>query len=487
MFKVGDHEDGCVWLAATRKLAYSEEPRAAPQATIDRATVSGLGRILRRQSRRARLMNSRQLWYVLAAFVGSSSADGILPVVESFAVLRITGSPGKLGIVLACQGIASLMFSVVAGVAGDRFPHGRILTASTIARTGMALTLAVTLITGTASFTLLLCAAVVYGCADAFFTPASRALLPDIVPRESLGAVNGLIGGTANSGWIVAPAIAGVIVGTLGPGYGFAFEALVLATATACLALARLPRARAEAEAPTHPLSQLRSGWHEFTKARWLWLLTAQWTLFSLMILAPVAVLGPTIAKRYLGGAVAWGVISSCLAVGLIAGQLAAGKLRPSRPALAASRLVPIMVIEALALGLGAPIAVIAPAAAVTGVAMGLQDVIFQTTVQLNIPAEVLARVSSIDLIGSELGQPIGYVMAGTLGAAVGVHTFLVASAIIVVVGTGAFTLARPLRFLTPQATAAETGRVATDAPNSVAAPTSPGGTASQQDRRSES
>lgn len=49
-----------------------------------------------------RLLADRRLRYVLAALIASGSADGFLPVVLSFAVLRVTGSAGKLGLVLAC-------------------------------------------------------------------------------------------------------------------------------------------------------------------------------------------------------------------------------------------------------------------------------------------------------------------------------------------------------------------------------------------------
>jgi hypothetical protein len=51
-------------------------------------------------------MADRRLRYVLVALVASGSADGFLPVTLSFAVLRITGSAGKLGLVLACQSTA---------------------------------------------------------------------------------------------------------------------------------------------------------------------------------------------------------------------------------------------------------------------------------------------------------------------------------------------------------------------------------------------
>jgi len=101
---------------------------------------------------------------------------------------------------------------------------------------------------------------------------------------------------------------------------------------------------------------------------------------------------------------------------------------------------------QALALGLGAPLAVVALATAVTGVAMGIQSVIFQTAMQTSVPAAVLARVTAIDLLGSEGGQPIGYALAGPVGMAVGVHIFLAASAAGMCIAAAAFTLLRPLR-----------------------------------------
>ena len=79
-----------------------------------------------------------------------------------------------------------------------------------------------------------------------------------------------------------------------------------------------------------------------------------------------------------------------------------------------------IMIAEALALGLGAPVAVVAAATAVTGLAMGVYAVIFQAMMQTAVPGTVLARVSAFDLLGSEAGKPVGYALAGPIGVAVG-------------------------------------------------------------------
>lgn len=142
-----------------------------------------------------RLLADHRVRCVLVALVASSWANGILPVTESFAVLQVTGSAGKLGIVLACQGAVVLLLSLAGGLAGDRFPHGRILIASSVVRMAVAATLSVTLLTHTASFGVLLAGAVGYGAAGGFFGPVSTAMLPDIVRPEQLAAANAVLGG----------------------------------------------------------------------------------------------------------------------------------------------------------------------------------------------------------------------------------------------------------------------------------------------------
>jgi predicted MFS family arabinose efflux permease len=396
---------------------------------------------------RHRLLADRRVRLVLLALVASGAADGLLPVALSFAVLQVAGSAGKLGLVLACQSAVALVLTPAGGLAGDRFPRRRVLIMSLAVRMAVAVVLAATLMTGSASFGLLLIMAAVYGCADGFFGPASSALLPDIVPLEHLARANAVAGGSTSSVRIAAPATAGLLVAAFGPGSAFALQAAVLAIAAGCLIVARSAPDNRTRSRQEGPLRQLRAGWTEFARLRWLWLLTGQWSVFCLIVLAPVAVLGPAIALRHLGGAPAWGLISSCLSLGAVGGQVIGGRIRPpGRPGLVLACLVPVMTGQALALGLAAPIAVVALATAISGVAIGVQAVIFPTAIQAAIPPEVLARVTSIDLLASEAGQPIGYALAGPLAAAAGARTVLASGAIAMFIASSAFPLLRSLR-----------------------------------------
>jgi predicted MFS family arabinose efflux permease len=309
-----------------------------------------------------------------------------------------------------------------------------------------AAVLAAALLAGAASFTLLLTMAAVYGCADGFFGPASAALVPEVVPPGQLAQANALVGGSTSVLRIAAPAGAGLVVAVGGPGSALAVLTATLAVAALCLAMARLPVGRISR--PTASLvSQLQAGWAGFVSVRWLWLLTGQWAIFSLVILAPVAVLGPAIARQNLGGAAGWGLISSCLALGALGGQILAGQIRRLvRPAFWIACLVPVMTAQAMALGLAAPLPIVGVASVAAGVAFGFQAVIFPTAMQSSVSPEVLSRVAAIDLLGSEGGQPIGYALAGPVGQAIGAHTVLATAAFSMFAASSAFAFLPALR-----------------------------------------
>ncbi|WPO75547.1 MULTISPECIES: MFS transporter [unclassified Streptomyces] len=396
-----------------------------------------------RRSKRRRLLTNRNFTCLLAARLGSSMANGFLPVAESFGILHTTGSASDLGLVLGVQAAVSLALSLFAGVAADRFPRAALLIVSSIVRLVAAATLAIGLLTDTATLAWFFALAVVYGGADALFGPASMAIMPDVVAREDLDEANALVGASSSLAWTVAPASAGFVVAAYGSGAAFLVESVLMALITLCLVFAKIP-ARREVE-PDHEggtLTQLKQGWQEFRKRPWLWLLTLQWTLFSLVLLAPLAVLGPLVADTHLGGPAAWGVIGTCMTLGVLCAEFTSSRIKPKQPVVFIAWLPPLIVFEALALGSGVPTVVVAGAAVLSGCAIGLQGVFFQTLMQRAVPSAVLGRVAAFDLMASEIAQPVGFAVAGPLGILFGLRPVLVGCAVVAVVGTALFALA---------------------------------------------
>jgi hypothetical protein len=109
------------------------------------------------------------------------------------------------------------------------------------------------------------------------------------------------------------------------------YSASLLGTAMSTLVV-RFPRtAQAQAQARSRSLlADLADGWAEFSSRAWLCAGTAQFALFNLLTWGPYLVLGPVLARDYLGGARAWGAILACYGGGAILGGLLALGRRPA-------------------------------------------------------------------------------------------------------------------------------------------------------------
>lgn len=361
-------------------------------------------------------------------FIGQATSyigDGLLPVAISFAVLDLTGSASDLGLVLAVRMVPVVLLLLVGGVWADRLPRQLMMVASDLVRGSTQALLAVLLLTGTAELWHLLVLQAVYGAGEAFWRPASTALLPSIVSGSRLQEANALMAVTVNGAYTVGPAVAGVLVATVGSGAAIAIDAATFGVSTLALLTLRVPALQRPAEPPTF-LTDLREGWREFVSRAWLWVVVVHAALFLLFVTTPFMVLGPVVADRELGGADDWGLIAAAIGAGVIVGSTAASRLRPARPLFVAVLGFGVgCALFAIALGVPAPTVVIAVAGFFCGITEGLIEVIWITTLQQHVTRTALARVSSYDTMGSFVFMPVGFALAGPAAEAFGVGSVL--------------------------------------------------------------
>lgn len=361
-------------------------------------------------------------------FVGQTTSylgDGLLPVAISFAVLDLTGSATDLGLVLAVRMVPVVLFLLVGGVWADRLPRQLVMIASDVVRGGTQAVLAVLLLTGSAELWHLLVLHAIYGAGEAFWRPASTALLPSVVSAGRLQQANALMAISVNGAYTAGPAVAGVLVSTAGSGVAIAIDAATFGVSTVALLLLRVPALKRPAE-PTTFLADLREGWREFTSRAWLWVITAHGALFLLCVIAPLMVLGPVVADRELGGAADWGFIAAAMGVGVILGSASASRLSPVRPLFVGVLLFSIgCALFAVVLGLPAATIAIAVAGFFCGITEGLFEVLWITALQQRVTQTVLARVSSYDTVGSFVFMPVGFALAGPAAEAFGIRTVL--------------------------------------------------------------
>lgn len=281
------------------------------------------------------ILADRSFRYLFLARTASLLGTATAPIALAFAVLSLPGSSATdLGLVLAGRSLAQVLLLLFGGVIADRVSRFRLMMASDLLACATQAAGAALVIAGTATTGSLTALAMLNGTAAAAFLPASRGVVPQVVPREKLQPANALLRLSRNGTGIVGAALAGVLVTGAGPGWALAFDAATFAVSAALLAGIRTGRTARAARSTV--LADLRDGWREFRSRRWVWLLVVQFTFVNACF-AAISVLGPLTAQRRLGGAASWSVILTAQAVGLVCGSLLAMRLRPRFPMRVAS------------------------------------------------------------------------------------------------------------------------------------------------------
>jgi MFS family permease len=381
------------------------------------------------------ILRHRTFRNIFAARAVSLLGTSMAPTALAFAILdQPGGSAAKLGIVLAGRSIAQVIFLLFGGALADRFPRYRIMVGSDVLAFAAQGAIAGLFITRTAPLALLVGLSVVNGAANALFLPASRGLIPEIVDPPQLQSANALIRLSQNSASLAGVAASGAIIVAVGAGWALGLDAATFAVSALLVLTSQAPRS-GHARDRTTMLSDLREGWQEFRSRQWVWVIVAQFALVNLCFSPCVYVLGPIVAKEHWGGALAWSVIITANAVGLIGGSFLAMRIRPARPLLVATIATFGFLPPFFLLAVHAPVWLAAVSMLGNGLAVDVFEVLWMTALQEYVPSDKLSRVTSYDALGSFVLGPVGLLLVGPVAAAVGIERTLIAAGLLVALG----------------------------------------------------
>jgi predicted MFS family arabinose efflux permease len=289
--------------------------------------------------------------------------------------------------------------------------------------------------------------AVLTGLAGAVVWPVLSGIIPEVAPAGHLQSANALLAVGANVARIGGLIAAGAVVVLIGPGWALVGAAAIHgAAATFAWRIGSTPRPGREGGISV--VAELREGWVEFSSREWLWVVVAQFALLILAWQGAHTVLGPVVAEAELGGAGAWSAILTGEAVGMLVGVVIALRIRPRRPILLGVLLTSLTALPYLLLGVGAPLPLIVLGGFVMGLGMDTFTVLWQTTMQREVPPEALSRVASYDAFGSMLFGPVGVLLAGPAAVHLGAHRALLVCAALILLSSLLALLSRDVRTL---------------------------------------
>jgi MFS family permease len=339
-------------------------------------------------------------------------------IAQTLLVLSLTGSGVKVGLLTAFQFGPVLLAGAWAGLIADRSDKRRLLmTVQTIAM-GQSFALAALAFMDQPPLLAIYAVAAVGGFTVAFDNPARRAFVVEMVPESAVPNAVSLNSALMTSARVVGPALAGLLIATVGYGWCFVADGLSYTAVIAGLWLMRTEELR-PGPVTARGRGQVREGLRYVLRVPELWISLAMMAVIGTLAFNFQVVM-PLLVQRDLGGGdTAFTIFFSVLSVGSLLGALA----RARRTQIG----LPHLVGSSAAFGVAMLVLAAAPNLALAypiGLVIGWSSIGFMTAstaiVQLRADPAMRGRVLALQAMVFLGSTPIGGPIAGWVSEAFG-------------------------------------------------------------------
>ncbi|MDT0571493.1 MFS transporter [Streptomyces sp. DSM 3412] len=393
------------------------------------------------------LRDHPQFLRMWAGQASGAVGDQVFPVALSLYVLHEGGGAGQVGLVLAGRAVALVVCLLIGGVIADRLRRTRILIAADAFRA--VILLATALLLAWLPLGLLPLVTALVGAGEALSRPASRSLLPNLLPDVLLERGNALVS-AAQRGAAVCGALVGVTAVTLiGVRPALLVTSAVFALAALCVW--RVSDTRPTTASRTSALGEAAAGLRAIRRRPWVLTVMGTVCLHLFAGSATALTLLPIVARRDFGGDVAYGAVLAAMGIGALPAIALAGRWQPrARGAVSMLGLTGYALLP-LSLAAPFPLPVVMLCFALGGFVVELFFVYWVSALQRAFPDELLGKVFALDQLGAYALLPLGFALVGPTVAVLGMTgTLVVGGAVVAVSSLVCLAVPGVLRFEDP-------------------------------------
>jgi MFS family permease len=316
-----------------------------------------------------------------------------------------------VGIVMGLQFGPQLLLLPVTGWAADRFNRRKLLFITQATMGALALLLGLLSVFGVVELWHVYVFAFLLGCAAAFDAPARQTFVSELVREAHISNAVALNSTSFNAARMIGPALAGILIAGFGAGWVFLLNAVSFGAVLFSLSRLRVHELHARERAPQGARGLIAGFRYVAKRSDIVVVLLMMGLICTFAVNFPIFISTMAVSVFH-AGASQFGILSSMMAVGSVAGALLAA--RRENPTLT------IITIGAGAMGVGLLLAAAAPAYGLFGLALVLVGLAAQTVttttigkVQLSTEAFMRGRVMAIVMAVAMGGTPIGAPIVG--------------------------------------------------------------------------
>jgi hypothetical protein len=401
------------------------------------------------------LRGNRDFMVVLAGQAVSAFGDAITLTAMPLLVLFLTGSGALMGLVGGLQLLPDLVLGLLAGALADRWDRRRMMLWADTGRAILTAAIPISYFLGWPTMAVILIVTVPINALRVLSDAGFSSAVPGLVGRENLARAYSYMEAILSVPFIVGPALAGVLVATIGAAATIAIDAASFAFSAATLLLVRrILRAERPAEMP-RIVTDIKEGLAFVWRQPVLLAVIAYWAVIAAVTAALIPALGYYITIDRPFGPELFGFVGSIWSAGYLAGSLLAGRL--SAGSIGLRMLASGIVIGACLFGIAASAA---PAVYLfvsffIGVALAVQTVSYMTLRPSLTPDTLLGRVGSTARTITAGLRPLGVVGGGALIDAASGGVALLAMGAVSTIASLLFGLSKTLRTANPKHEAA--------------------------------
>ncbi|MEG6615507.1 MFS transporter [Peptococcaceae bacterium 1198_IL3148] len=367
------------------------------------------------------LFRKRTFSLLLTAGIFAVLGFSVFLTTTTWYAVTVLGSAGSLGLILIAATVPRLIMMTFGGVLADKYKKTTIMFTTNLIQSFLLLILFLLLVTDQLNLTWLLVLSGLFGTLDAFFGPASSAMIPKIVKKNQLQQANAYFQGVDQIAYIGGPILAGLVMEVASIELSYLVATILVFMSAAIIFPPFIKETAVEDIGKATPLQNLKDGFSYLRKSRFLMVGILTLITMNFFVFGALHIAIPILVELFDGTPINLSLLESSQMVGMLISTMILSFVKINRKGLVSTFGLFATLITALIFSQVSNLMILTVIGFFIGFSMSFVYIPFFTAAQEQTDSRLMGRVMSIIFLAMNGFDPLAYGLVSIL-TAIGVN-----------------------------------------------------------------